>query len=110
MSETKHTPVFHGPFEYVPGTENHGPYVTNAVGNTICDCYVMIDSGGRFPTPLRPLNHCGEMAEDYACLFGASFDLLEAAKEVLSSMESTGEYVGGYNQLRAAVAKAEGRS
>lgn len=109
MSEIKHTPVFHGPFEYVPGTESHGPYVTNAVGNTICDCYVMIESGGRFPTSLRPLNYCGEMAEDYARLFGASFDLLDALYEV--DHTATDAYDPAMlAKVQAAIAKAEGRS
>lgn len=28
-----------GPWDYVPGTEHHGPYVTSEFGSTICDFY-----------------------------------------------------------------------
>jgi hypothetical protein len=128
MSEIKHTPVFHGPFEYVPGTENHGPYVTNAVGNTVCDCYVMTQPAAWSVRTPVPVNHCGEMAEDYARLFGASFELLDELNQAVYAMDLMADILrrlvvddqrcatflagldAALSSARAAIAKAEGRS
>ena len=78
----KHTP---GPWEYVPSTEHHGPYVTSQYGSDICDCYVMtypaeasVRNGGRS----KPNHFLGEMADPNARLMAASPELLEALQNV----------------------------
>lgn len=60
-----------GPWEYVPGTEHHGPYVAGPWGGDICDCYAMsnpmaasVRNGGTS----FPINHQGESAEANAQL------------------------------------------
>src|SRR6185312_446312 len=67
-TSSKHTA---GPWEYVPGTEHHGPYVVNMWGGDICDCYTMsnlaaasVRNGGTS----YPINHQGEAAEANAQL------------------------------------------
>lgn len=64
MSE--HTPT---PWEYVPATEHHGPYITSEFGSTICDCYLMshpsepsIRNGGKS----KPIHFLHEMADPNA--------------------------------------------
>ena len=81
--KTEHTP---GPWEYVPATVHHGPYVTSEFGSTICDCYVMSDpssasvlNGGQS----RPIAHMAEMADPNARLVAAAPELLEALNAML---------------------------
>jgi hypothetical protein len=81
VSDTKHTP---GPWEYVPSTEHHGPYVTSEFGVTVCDCYVM--SNPSAPSVLNggdsyPVHHLSEMADPNARLIAAAPDLVEALAE-----------------------------
>jgi hypothetical protein len=113
MSAIKHTP---GPWDYVPGDEHHGPYVTSEFGSTICDCYFMgapVDHRGAFdPIYVNavPHNHMEEMAEANARLIAAAPELLSAAKMYMERVEVDGEsnyQLEAYYALRAAIAKAE---
>lgn len=93
MNQTKISP---GPWEYVPGTEHHGPYVTTVFGSTICDFYTMTEprewstaSGG----PSRPVNFCGEDAEANARLAAEAWNMAEALvqiRRILSYGENEG--------------------
>lgn len=112
MSDGKHTP---GPWEYVPSTEHHGPYVTSDFGSTICDCYVMSNPSAlsvRNGGDSRPILHLDEMADPNARLIAAAPELLDALKEanalLLAPAEDIKEHV--LSRIRAALAKAEGRS
>lgn len=122
-----HTP---GPWDYVEGTEHHGPYVTTQFGTTVCDCYAMsnplslsVRNGG----DSRPINHMAEMAGPNARLIAAAPELLAALKqwaEIIDDMvarghiiagipdASTGYFVGtgNFKLIQDAIAKAEGRS
>lgn len=63
---TKHTPT---PWEYVPGTEHHGPYVTSEFGNTVADLYTMTLPGERSVVnggPSKPVPFLHEMADPNA--------------------------------------------
>ena len=80
MSEVKHTP---GPWEYVPSTEHHGPYVTSDFGTTIADCYVMSNPGNLSVLnggDSRPIHHLHEMADPNARLIAAAPELLEVCR------------------------------
>ena len=106
----KHTPA---PWEYVPGNENHGPYVANHWGaGDICDCYVMsnprdyaICNGGTS----RPINHQGEEADANARLIAAAPEMYEALKLVMQHGRID-DSEHRMNLVAAAIAKAEGRS
>lgn len=112
MKNAAHTP---GPWDYVQGTEHHGPYVTSDFGNTICDCYVM--SNPHFPSvrnggDSKPINHLHEMADPNARLIAAAPDLLEALKLARPILEGANSRCTGDTALilrvHAAIAKAEG--
>lgn len=84
---TEFTP---GPWEYVPSTEYHGPYVTSNFGNTICDLYVMsnptdwsVGNGGTS----KPNSYLAEMADPNARLIAAAPEMLKALKDALESLE-----------------------
>jgi hypothetical protein len=104
----QHTP---GPWEYVPATEHHGPYVTSAFGSTICDCYTMtrpdalsVRNGG----PSKPVAFLAEMADPNAHLIAAAPDLYEALDTVMREFFPHAT-LGEYPELaaaRAALAKA----
>lgn len=71
-----------GPWDYVPGTEHHGPYVTSEFGSTICDFYTMTQpsmlstaSGG----PSKPVLFLAEMAEPNARLAATAPELFAFA-------------------------------
>lgn len=73
-----HTP---GPWDYVPGNEHHGPYITSDFGSTIADCYVLSEPGAFSSTEARtPIPFMHEMAEANARLIAAAPCLLEALR------------------------------
>lgn len=85
------------PWDYVPSTENHGPYITSDHGSTICDLYVMsqpdklsIRNGG----PSRPIPFLAEMAD------------LNAKRIVncVNAMAGIDDPVGTMTEIRAAIA------
>lgn len=102
MTEIKHTP---GPWEYVPSNGNHGAYVADMDGCSVCDCYVVSGGGsGRLFYDFQ-----GEMSDANARLIAAAPEMLEALYEV----EATA--IDAYDpvmlaKVQAAIAKAEGRS
>ena len=74
-----HTP---GPWDYVPGNEHHGPYITSDFGSTIADCYVLSEPGAFSSTEARtPIPFMHEMAEANARLIAAAPDYHTAARE-----------------------------
>lgn len=78
MGENGWTP---GPWEYVPGNEHHGPYVTTNFGSTVCDCYAMSNPASlsvRNGGDSKPYSFLAEMAEPNARLIAASPALAEA--------------------------------
>jgi hypothetical protein len=107
-----------GPWEYVPGTEHHGPYVTTAADCTygdIADCYAMSDpsslsirnGGTSKPVLLQPEN-----AEANARLIAAAPDLAEVARLVIKLDEATDQAVAQalFEQLTAAARPALSRA
>lgn len=105
MSETKWTP---GPWEYVPSTEHHGPYVSGPWGGDICDCYTMTDTSGwsvRNGGTSRPVNHQGDMADANARMIASAPDLYEAL-EKLMSVPIVADYAGDNEHLDAAISAA----
>lgn len=102
-----------GPWDYIPSTEHHGPYVTSQFGSTICDFYVMSKpterstaSGGQS----RPIHHMHEMADANARLAAAAPDLLEALQIVASQITTIDNIANeeACAAVRAAIAKATG--
>lgn len=78
MTVGKHTP---GPWEYVPSTIHHGPYITSSHGNTIADFYTMTLPTERSTAnggPSRPIHFMHEMADHNAKVAAAAPMLLEA--------------------------------
>lgn len=114
MSGPKHTA---GPWDYVPGTQHHGPYVTTDYGSTVADCYVMSQPTAWSSEPSKPVPFMAEMAEANARLIAAAPDLLEAAQKAEDIID---DFVAGcpddpkasaaLQALRAAIAKAAGES
>lgn len=105
----KHTP---GPWDYVPGTEHHGPYVTTEYGSTVADCYYMsnpyslsVRNGG----DSKPINHMREMADANARLIAAAPDMLEALKQAEQQIDY-GQIDAAHRIIIAAIAKADGRA
>lgn len=105
----KHTP---GPWEYVPSTEHHGPYVTSQYGSDVCDCYTMSNlsdasvlNGGTS----KPIHFLGEMADANARLIAASPDMLAALKMVRELDDAYGIEFSEQqrDQLHDAIRKAE---
>jgi hypothetical protein len=114
-SENGHTGGYTpGPWEYIPGTEHHGPYVMSFVGD-VCDCYTMsnpnaasVRNGGEsYPIPFQ-----GEDAEANARLIAAAPEMLDALKQALLYIErdevAHGRPFAAGNVVRAAISKAEG--
>lgn len=111
-----------GPWEYVPSTEHHGPYVAAPFGGDVADCYVMSNptllserNGGKS----RPIPHQAEAADANARLIAAAPELYEALEALLDAyMENAPSNPGpGFWDLdrdsaviaaRAALAKARG--
>lgn len=121
MGEVKHTP---GPWEYVAGTQHHGPYVSSSLGGDICDCYCMSNpaaasvlNGGTS----YPVNHQGENADANARLIAAAPDMLAALRLAETAMAKASDLIelashgaiargldGYLLTVRAAIAAAEG--
>lgn len=112
-----HTP---GPWEYVPSTEHHGPYVESSVGGTICDCYVMSNPSApsvRNGGDSKPISFFHEMADPNARLIASAPDLLSIAKRWLA-LDAGSWHPVRYARERAelladtqaAIAKAEPQS
>lgn len=124
MSESKFTP---GPWEYVPSTEHHGPYITTGADMTygdIADFYVMskpeswsVRNGG----DSKPIHHQHERADANARLAASAPELLEALRElnrlslvIMSAVnfadQSNLTFVSqAIKAARAAIAKATGQ-
>lgn len=116
MSERKWTP---GPWEYVPGTEYHGPYVSGPLGGDVCDCYAMSNPAAlsvRNGGSSQPIWHQAERADANARLIAAAPDLYEALEAMVAAFKV---YVGHESDPpqdeidamkagRAALAKARG--
>lgn len=86
--ETRFTP---GPWECVPATEHHGPYVTSEFGSTIADCYAMSNPSSlsvRNGGDSKPIIFMAEMAEPNAHLIAASPKLYETVSACLKQIES----------------------
>src|SRR5689334_4668023 len=86
-----------GPWEYVPSTEHHGPYVTTIFGSTVCDCYCMSNPNAasvRNGGTSYPINHMADHADANAkriVLAVNSFDsLVEALRYIV---ETQGDYI-----------------
>ncbi len=110
MNAAKYTP---GPWEYVPSTENHGPYICSEFGCTIADCYTMTEpskpaacNGG----PSKPILFLGEMADSNARLIAAAPDMLAALEFIVPILHADTSTKGkmDYSVIRAAIAKATG--
>lgn len=102
MDKVKHTK---GPWVYVPSNGNHGAYVADMDGCSVCDCYVVSGSGsGRLFYKFQ-----GEMSDANARLIAATPEMLDALYEV----EATA--IDAYDpsmlaKVQAAIAKAERRT
>jgi hypothetical protein len=78
-----HTP---GPWEYIPSTKDHGPYVVGPFGGDICDCYTMsnlsalsVRNGG----DSKPVHFFGDSADANARLIAAAPAMLKALRDML---------------------------
>lgn len=91
------SPTFtEGPWEFIPSTEHHGPYVTtggNGFGD-ICDCYTMsnlaamsVRNGGTS----YPIHFQADRADANARLIAAAPDLYAALKEMLAAYWGEGD-------------------
>lgn len=114
MSAGKHTP---GPWDYVPSTEHHGPYVSAICGD-IADCYTMSNptaasvrnGGDSYPIPFQ-----GDEADANARLIAAAPEMLNMLRECRATFayaagDGDGEAHQFVDQIDAVLAKAEGRS
>lgn len=115
-AQEKWTP---GPWEYVPSTEHHGPYVAGPFSGDICDCYTMSNphalsvlNGG----DSQPIHFQGDSADANARLIAAAPELYEAlqiASGLIDTpigrrklgLDANGEAVAA---IRAALSKARG--
>lgn len=89
--DDKFTP---GPWEYVPSTDYHGPYVTSEFGSTICDLYWMthpgepsILNGGRS----KAVHFLAEMAEHNARLISLAPEMAAFIARIAERDDSWGD-------------------
>ena len=89
-----HTPTPR-PWDYVPSTEHHGPYITSEFGSTICDCYVMShpsEPSTAADGKSKPIHFLHEMADPNAALIvravNAHDALVKALKELDGAIEA----------------------
>lgn len=109
MMVTEHTP---GPWEYVPSTANHGPYVSNGWGaGDICDCYTMskpselaVCNGGTS----QPIPFQHEEADANARLIAAAPEMLDALEQAQEWLSKWGSAEPQLAVIEAAIAKATG--
>jgi hypothetical protein len=83
--------VFSGPtptpWEYIPSTEHHGPYVTCLTGD-ICDCYTMSNPAAasvRNGGDSYPIHHQGKQADANAQRIVLAVNNFDALVEELNS-------------------------
>ena len=89
----KHTP---GPWQYVPSSEHHGPFVTSEHGSTICDCYTM--SQPSLPSTRNggssaPITFMGEMADPNARLIAAAPLMLSELRQAATELEEAANII-----------------
>lgn len=85
MTQSKHTPT---PWDYVPSTEHHGPYITSEFGSTICDCYVMSHPGEPSTAnggKSKPILFLHEMADPNAVLIVRAVNAHDALVDALTA-------------------------
>ena len=98
------------PWELVPATEHHGPYITSPWGTTLCDLYSMSNPGafstasGGTSKPI-PFVDADDNAHLIVTAVNVHADLLEAAKYALDTID--GNYPELAIKVRAAIEKAE---
>lgn len=109
MTKIVHGPT-PGPWDYVPSTEHHGPYVTSDFGNTLFDGYKMsypgeasTANGGRS----RPIHHMHEMADANMSIAAAAWEMLELLKEIVDTFAADGVQDAAIGQAKEIIAKAE---
>lgn len=81
----EHTPT---PWEYVPSTENHGPYITSAHGGTVADLYLMSQPGMasvRNGGTSKPVHFFHEMADPNAALIVRAVNSHDALVKALQA-------------------------
>lgn len=93
MKDAEPTPR---PWDYVPSTEHHGPYITSDYGGTIADLYLMSQPGALSSAnggTSKPVHFFHEMADPNAELIVRavnSHDALVAACEAVETVAKGG--------------------
>lgn len=123
-NQQAHTP---GPWEYIPSSKHHGPYVASAYGGDICDCYTMSNPSSlsvRNGGDSKPIHFQHERADANARLIASAPELLaeldvrvgdlvmlrRAIEEGDPKRELLFRIDDMLRESRAAIAKAEGRA
>lgn len=103
MAETKFTP---GPWDYIPSTEHHGPYVTGPFGGDVCDCYAMSNPSAfsvRNGGDSKPIHFQPDHADANAQLIAQSpalYDELRKCADMLSAIAGDIEDGHSFADLR----------